>query len=112
MPIQYYYPKIFIKSQRQNICDSNFYESDVISNFYDLESLRWEDYNNKTSLVQTFIFPYFSSHNFHFFPGKKQFAITMEELKQELGRRNEKPMSHHALLDTVSNGGKSQVGEQ
>ena len=29
MPIQHYYPNIFIKSQRQIICGLNFYESDV-----------------------------------------------------------------------------------
>ena len=30
VPIQWYYPKILIKSQRQIKCGSNFYEADVI----------------------------------------------------------------------------------
>jgi hypothetical protein len=38
VPIQYYYPKIFIKSRRQIMCGSNFYESDVI---WDVDIQAW-----------------------------------------------------------------------
>ena len=37
--IQSYYPKLFIKSQRQIMCGSNFYGSDVSHNHNDISNV-------------------------------------------------------------------------